>query len=206
MMSTMSEKLQNARERGRPRQFDLDAALDLAMPVFREKGYHSASIIDLSDAMQLTAGSIYKAFHDKRGLFLQVFARYTSLRNQSLRERLARQPDGRAKIAELLNFYLESASAVEGRRGCLVVGSTLELSQFDGEIAGLVQSALARNQHAILQLIEQGMQDGSVNSRHDAQALSGILLCLVLGMRVAGKAGELPARERLVETVMALLA
>ena len=131
---------------------------------------------------------------------------YTSLRNQSLRERLARQPDGRAKIAELLNFYLESASAVEGRRGCLVVGSTLELSQFDGEIAGLVQSALARNQHAILQLIEQGMQDGSVNSRHDAQALSGVLLCLVLGMRVAGKAGELPARERLVETVMALLA
>ena len=64
----MSEKLQNARERGRPRQFDLDAALDLAMPVFREKGYHSASISDLSDAMQLTAGSIYKAFHDKRGL------------------------------------------------------------------------------------------------------------------------------------------
>ena len=87
-----------------------------------------------------------------------------------------------------------------------MVGSTLELSQFDGEIAGLVQSALARNQHAILQLIEQGMQDGSVNSRHDAQALSGVLLCLVLGMRVAGKAGELPARERLVETVMALLA
>ena len=206
MMNTMSEKLQNARERGRPRQFDLDAALDLAMPVFREKGYHSASISDLSDAMQLTAGSIYKAFHDKRGLFLQVFARYTSLRNQSLRERLARQPDGRAKIAELLNFYLESASAVEGRRGCLVVGSTLELSQFDGEIAGLVQSALARNQHAILQLIEQGMQDGSVNSRHDAQALSGVLLCLVLGMRVAGKAGELPARERLAETGMALLA
>ena len=59
MMSTMSEKLQNARERGRPRQFDLDAVLDLAMPVFREKGYHSASISDLSDAMQLTAGSIY---------------------------------------------------------------------------------------------------------------------------------------------------
>jgi len=73
----MPETSHGVRERGRPRQFDLDAALDLAMPVFREKGYHSASINDLSEAMQLTAGSIYKAFHDKRSLcmFLRVISR-----------------------------------------------------------------------------------------------------------------------------------
>jgi len=201
----MSETEHSARERGRPRQFDIDAALDLAMPVFREKGYHNASISDLSEAMQLTAGSIYKAFHDKRGLFLQVFARYTSLRNHTLRQRLAQQPDGRAKIAELLRFYLESASDIEGRRGCLVVGSAIELGQLDSELSGLVRAALARNQQAILQLIEQGKQDGSVHPRHDAQALSGVLMCLVLGMRVAGKAGEFPAHERLVATVMKLL-
>ena len=124
----MPETSPGVRERGRPRQFDLDAALDLAMPVFREKGYHSASINDLSEAMQLTAGSIYKAFHDKRSLFLLVFERYTSLRNQMLRQRLAQQADGRAKIAELLRFYLESASEIEGRRGCLVVGSAIELA------------------------------------------------------------------------------
>jgi hypothetical protein len=36
-------------------------------------------------------------------------------------------------------------------------------------------------------------------------ALSSVLLCLVLGMRVVGKAGELPAHDRLVATVMTLL-
>lgn len=112
------------------------------MPVFREKGYHSASISDLSDAMQLTAGSIYKAFHDKRGLFLQVFARYTSLRNQSLRERLARQPDGRAKIAELLNFYLESASAVEGRRGCWWSAAPLNSASLTAKLPGWCRARL----------------------------------------------------------------
>ncbi|WP_082794130.1 TetR/AcrR family transcriptional regulator [Kosakonia oryzendophytica] len=205
MESMMPETLHSARERGRPRQFDPDSALDLAIPVFREKGYHSASITDLSEAMQLTAGSIYKAFHDKRSLFLQVFARYTSLRNQTLRQRLTQQPDGRAKIAELLRFYLESASDMEGRRGCLVVGSAIELGLLDDELAGLVRAALERNQHTIRQLIEQGKQDGSVHPRHDAQALSSVLMCLVLGMRVAGKSGELPAHDRLVATVMALL-
>ncbi|HAU8264423.1 TPA: TetR/AcrR family transcriptional regulator [Kluyvera intermedia] len=201
----MPETSPGVRERGRPRQFDLDAALDLAMPVFREKGYHSASINDLSEAMQLTAGSIYKAFHDKRSLFLLVFARYTSLRNQTLRQRLAQQADGRAKIAELLRFYLESASEIEGRRGCLVVGSAIELGQLDAELSGLVRTALERNQHSILQLLEEGKQDGSVHPRHDVHALSSVLLCLVLGMRVVGKAGELPAHDRLVATVMTLL-
>ncbi len=193
------------RERGRPRQFDTDVALDNAMRVFREKGYHGAAINDLSEAMQLTAGSIYKAFQDKRGLFLQVFTRYTSLRNNALAERLSQQPDGRACIAELLRFYLESASSVEGRRGCLVVGSAIELKQFDSELAALVHAALTRNQHAILQLIEQGQQDGSINAQHDANALSHVLLCLVLGMRVAGKAQDLPARDTLLKTALTLL-
>jgi len=193
------------RERGRPRQFDTDVALDNAMRVFREKGYHGATISDLSEAMQLTAGSIYKAFQDKRGLFLQVFTRYTSLRNKALAERLSQQPDGRACIAELLRFYLESATSVDGRRGCLVVGSAIELKQFDSELAALVHAALTRNQHAILQLIEQGQQDGSINAQHDANALSHVLLCLVLGMRVAGKTQDLPARDTLLKTALRLL-
>ncbi|MBS0969462.1 TetR/AcrR family transcriptional regulator [Chimaeribacter arupi] len=204
-MNIMPEKHSGTRERGRPREFDRETALDLAMLVFREKGYHGASVSDLSAAMQLTVGSIYKAFHDKRGLFLQVFARYTSLRNKALSERLAHQPDGRAKIAELLRFYLESASGIEGRRGCLVVGSAVELQHLDAELSALVQAALTRNLHSLQHLIEQGRQDGSVNPRHDANALSGVLLCLVLGMRVAGKTGELPAHEQLIATALTLL-
>nr|WP_310617517.1 TetR/AcrR family transcriptional regulator [Pantoea cypripedii] len=201
----MSQQPRIMRERGRPRQFDLDVALDRAMLVFREKGYHSASISDLSEAMQLTAGSIYKAFSDKRGLFLQVFARYTSLRNHDLRQRLAQQPDGRSRIAELLRFYLESASDIEGRRGCLVVGSAVELQLLDNELAEGVRAALLRNQQSILQLITRGQQEGSINPQHDAQALGGVLLCLVLGMRVAGKMQDLPARDQLIATALTLL-
>lgn len=193
------------RERGRPRQFDLDTALDRAMLVFRVKGYHSASINDLSAAMALTAGSIYKAFIDKRGLFLQVFSRYTSLRNQHLRQRLEQQPNGRACVAELLRFYLESASDVEGRRGCLVVGSAVEMQVLDEELAGLVRITLQRNFSAIVSLLELGQQDGSINANHDVQALSSLLLCVVLGMRVAGKMQDLPAHDDLIAAALKLL-
>ncbi|WP_090121029.1 TetR/AcrR family transcriptional regulator [Kosakonia arachidis] len=201
----MSEQPQKVRERGRPRQFDVDAALDLAILVFREKGYYNASISDLSKGMQLASGSIYKAFHDKRNLFLQAFERYTSLRMKSLRQRLAQQPDGRSGIAELLRFYLESASDAEGRRGCLVVGSAIELQQFDAGLAEQVHVALQRNQLTIQHLIEKGQQDGSVNPQHDAEALTNMLLCLVLGMRVAGKIKDIAEGELLIATVHRML-
>ena len=175
------------------------------MLVFREKGYHSASINDLGAAMELTAGSIYKAFTDKRGLFLQVFARYTSLLNQHLRLRLEQQQNGRARVAELLRFYLESATDVEGRRGCLVVGSAIELQVLDAELAELVRDALHRNLNGIISLLEIGQQDGSINRHHNVQALSGILLCIVLGMRVAGKMQDLAAQDDLIATALTLL-
>lgn len=201
----MPEPSNITRERGRPRQFDTDIALDRAMLVFREKGYHGASISDLSAAMELTAGSIYKAFSDKRGLFLQVFTRYTSVRNSVLRQRLDLQPNARARIAELLRFYLESASDVEGRRGCLVVGSAIELQVLDSELAELVRGALQRNLSAMVALLEQGQQDGSINPRHEIQALSGVLLCMVLGMRVAGKMENLPQHDAMIATILSLL-
>lgn len=205
MVQMMTEWSQKVRERGRPRQFDVDEALDLAILVFREKGYYNASISDLSKGMQLTSGSIYKAFHDKRNLFLQAFERYTSLLNKSLRQRLAQQPDGRSGIAELFRFYLESASAVEGRRGCLVVGSAIELQQSDARLSELAQVALQRNQQTIQQLIEKGQKDGSVNPQHDAEALSDLLVCLVLGMRVAGKIKDIAAGEFVISTVLHML-
>ncbi|HAO2892184.1 TPA: helix-turn-helix transcriptional regulator, partial [Escherichia coli] len=51
--------------KGRPRAFDRDAALERAMRVFWQKGYDSASMSDLTEAMQINAPSLYAAFGSK---------------------------------------------------------------------------------------------------------------------------------------------
>ncbi|HCX00030.1 MAG: TetR/AcrR family transcriptional regulator [Pantoea piersonii] len=204
-MTTSRTSTPPARERGRPRAFDMDTALDNAMIVFRQKGFHASSVADLSEAMNLTAGSIYKAFKDKRTLFLRVFERYISLRGTDLRARLQPLPSGRARIAELLQFYLDSAREIEGRRGCLVVGSTVELQSLDEELSDLVRQAVLRNRNFLLSLIREGQEDGSVSAALDAETAAGLLLCVAFGMRVVGKVQDVTNGAETINMLLGIL-
>lgn len=193
------------RERGRPRAFNMDDVLDKATVVFRQKGYHASSVADLGEAMNLTAGSIYKAFSDKRTLFLRVFERYISLRNTDLRARLQRCENGKARIKTLLQFYLESAAEIEGRRGCLVVGSAVELQTLDEELSGLVRQAVMRNRNFLASLIAEGQQDGSLSPSTDVETAAGLLLCVAFGMRVVGKVQDVTNGEKTITMAMKIL-
>jgi len=204
-MTTSRTSAAPVRERGRPRAFDTDTALDNAMIVFRQKGFHASSVADLSEAMNLTAGSIYKAFKDKRTLFLRVFERYISVRGANLRARLQPHTTGRARIAELLQFYLDSAREIEGRRGCLVVGSTVELQSLDTELSDLVRQAVLRNRNFLISLIREGQEDGSVSAALDAETAAGLLLCVAFGMRVVGKVQDVTNGAETINMLLGIL-
>nr|WP_233411339.1 TetR/AcrR family transcriptional regulator [Paraburkholderia kururiensis] len=175
---------------GRPREFDMDTVLDGAVRVFRERGYHATSVGDLSEATGLTAGSLYKAFGDKRGVFLAAFAHYVEARNAGLRRLLDRQPSGYEKIRAVLHFYAQSSHGSEGRRGCLVVSSATALATFDDEIAAQVEAAMRRSEDLLRQLLRQGQEDGSVAQDIDVTAMARVLLAVLQGFRLIGKSGR----------------
>jgi TetR/AcrR family transcriptional repressor of nem operon len=194
------------RVRGRPREFDMDEALDGAIRVFRERGYNAASIGDLSVAMGLASGSIYKAFRDKREVFLAALDRYTSQRNDQLRPVAQSSKSARERLRDVLTFYFESSRGAEGRRGCLVVGSAVELAIVDREVAARVGGALARNEALLADLIRQGHRDKSVPARVDPEETARTIVYLTQGMRVVGRAGRsAPDPSAVVDIAMKLL-
>ena len=203
-MATHSE---TTRTRGRPRQFDRDAALDKALQVFAERGYHAASISELTEAMGLASGSVYKAFKDKRGIFLAAFDRYRTVRRGIVDARMAKVGTGREKIREVLAHYALSSHGASGRCGCLVVSSANDLALFDEEAAERVAAAFTANERLITDLLCLGQSDGSIAAEIDVAATARTLLCVTKGMRVVGKTGR--SEEDMVavaETAMKLLA
>src|SRR6201996_7837673 len=62
--------------RGRPREFDVEDALEAALRVFWSKGYEGASLTELTEAMGITRPSLYAAFGNKEELFRKALDLY----------------------------------------------------------------------------------------------------------------------------------
>lgn len=195
-----------ARDRGRPREFDINVALDNAILYFRTNGYYGVSIADLTGALKLSAGSIYKAFNNKHGLFCAALDRYLKLRGSKLTEITDSLESGREKLRRVLEFYAESSYAAEGRSGCLVIVGAVELASTDADVADKVALALVRNEERLKEIISEGQADGSISRRVDTSATAKALLAVIQGMRVLGKTGqERGAMMAVVDTAMRLL-
>src|SRR5262245_16588443 len=90
-------------QRGRPRSFDRDAALDQAMRAFWAHGYEATSIADLTGVMGIGAPSLYAAFGDKRKLFDEVVRAYALAHGDFAMRALAEEPTARAGIERTLH-------------------------------------------------------------------------------------------------------
>lgn len=178
------------RSAGRPRSFDVNEVLDKAISVFTERGYQAASISELAAATGLTAGSIYKAFGDKRGMFLAAMARYKLLGNVRRDAGIAKAATGRGRVRALLDYYAENSHGESGIRGCLIIGAAVELALFDEDAASKVS---AHQQHTF-QLIEtsirEGRADGSIGQHIDPDQSARAMFCFMQGLRIAGKTGQ----------------
>jgi TetR/AcrR family transcriptional repressor of nem operon len=195
-MKSETRQHRTQRAPGRPREFDLEQALDRAVKIFSVQGYNGTSVSDLAHAMQVTAGSLYKAFPDKRAIFMGAFDRYVAVRQEKLGKRLASMLTGRDKIQAILSHYAEFSQGVEGRQGCLVVGSAVELAGVDPEIAARVAQTLGKYEQRFEYLIQEGRLDGSIPADVEPKSIAALLVCITQGMRVMGKIGRSAAKTR----------
>ncbi|MGZ2484401.1 AcrR family transcriptional regulator [Rhizobium pisi] len=194
---------EKTRSRGRPREFDMDVALDAVLQVFSERGYHATSISDLTEAMGLTSGSIYKAFKDKRGVFLAAFARYRQLGRRRLEAMIASAETGREKVFQMVMYYTDRSYGDDGRKGCLVVGGANDFSLLDEESAAHVAAAFAADEKLMADLIRIGQADGSIPQTVEADAAALTFLCFTKGLRVIGKTGR--SRQEMVAAAEAAM-
>jgi TetR/AcrR family transcriptional repressor of nem operon len=174
---------------GRPREFELDEAADAAMQVFWSHGYNGTSLPDLIEGTGLSRGSLYKAFGDKKGLFLAALDLYIARARERVSSTLQAPGPAKAAIHQALLRYAQIASASAGQRGCLLVATATEMVPHDVEIAERVRGMFAWLQAAFASAIERAQAQNEIAQNLDSQTLARLLLCLTQGMRAVGKTG-----------------
>ncbi|GIQ73859.1 TetR family transcriptional regulator [Bradyrhizobium sp. RD5-C2] len=176
--------------RGRPRSFDVEAAVERAMDVFWSRGYHATALPDLLRATKLSRGSLYAAFGDKHSLFLRALDRYIADAQTRMDVELAPRGEPVAGLRAYLAGYVERASGANGRRGCLLVATAMELAGQDAEagrrIAGFFKTMEARLADALSRAEAAGRLADGVEPASAAR----ILVCFVWGLRVVAKTAQ----------------
>jgi TetR/AcrR family transcriptional repressor of nem operon len=173
--------------RGRPREFDADAAVERAMGVFWSHGYHGTSLPDLLKATKLSRGSLYAAFGDKHSLFLQALDRYIDDALARIAVELDPKQKAMAGLRACLAGYVDRTSGAEARRGCLLIATAMELAAHDAEVAGRVRQFFDAMQTRLTAALTRAQAAGELADGVDPATAARLLLCLVEGMRVVGK-------------------
>lgn len=173
--------------RGRPREFDTDAAVERAMGIFWSHGYHGTSLPDLLEATNVSRGSLYAAFGDKHGLFLRALDRYIDDALARLDAELDPRKNALAGLRTCLAGYVDRTSGIAGKRGCLVVATAMELAAHDPEVAQRIRRFFKTMETRLAAALARAQAAGQLADGVDPAAAARMLLCLVEGMRVVGK-------------------
>ncbi|WP_449415524.1 TetR/AcrR family transcriptional regulator [Ochrobactrum teleogrylli] len=159
------------------------------MGVFWTRGYHDASLPDLLKGMELSRGSFYKAFTDKRGVYLRALDAYIEDAVRSVGELLHSNPSPKAAIREAFAQQADQGSGPQGTRGCFVVFAAVEMLPEDKEVALRISRLFRRLQDLYAAAIIRAQVLGEINSGLDERTLARFLVCQIQGMRVLAKAG-----------------
>ncbi|HUW74269.1 MAG TPA: TetR/AcrR family transcriptional regulator [Methyloceanibacter sp.] len=175
----------------RPREFDVDEALDRAMGVFWIKGYEGASLQDLLKAMRIARGSLYKAFDDKRSIYLAALDRYD---RTEVEEGIAylcdpKAGDGLARIRDMLEDSKKDAL----RRGCFMCNAAIDQARFDPKVEAKVTAMLRRLEVAIAVALKQSRKGARWSAKRRA-ATASFILNTYMGLRVLARSGY-PAKD-----------
>jgi TetR/AcrR family transcriptional regulator, transcriptional repressor for nem operon len=188
----------------RPKSFDEDAVLNQAMELFWDHGYEGTSLADLETRLGLGRQSLYNAFGDKHALFLKALDRYRGNVGEAALARLTAQGAGLAAIRAFFRWSIESLTAPDGRRGCLVTNTISERAGQDPD--ALLRCNQSRDvlERGFRRALVQAKDRGELADTLDVEATAMLLVVQTYGLNVMAKSGA--SAGELHAAVEALLA
>lgn len=176
------------RKTGRPLSFNRDAALEQAMLTFWRHGYEATSIVDLTTAMGVTTPSLYTAFGDKKGLFMEAARRYFGDLDAA-RRAIDAAPSAYHAAREMLVGAATTYTGDTTPPGCLLASATASVSAAAADVQAAIADIRRAIGDALRNRIGRDVATGVLPSDADPAALADLVMALTQGMSVLARDG-----------------
>ncbi len=193
-----------AKRPGRPLSFDREKALHAAMVLFWRSGYETTSVADLTEAMGITAPSLYTAFQDKETLFLECLQRYTDPAGYTDLPLMPEPASSREAAQMLLEFSARWFTQANAPAGCLVASAASSGSSSSERVRAALKKVRKDSQRTLRKKVEQDIRSGSLPETTNARALASMTIAVVQGMSTLARDGA--SRSSLLDLVTVVMA
>jgi AcrR family transcriptional regulator len=193
----------SARRIGRPPSFDRAVALEQAMLLFWRHGYEATSLSDLTRALGVTPPSIYSAFGNKKGLFLEAVNLYLS-GGSSPTAIIDAAPSARDAAQILMEGAAIAFTGDATPPGCMLATSAISVSAEAADVQAHL-ATIRNGVEAHLRLrIEADVASGALPPQTDAETLAAHTTAIIQGLSTLARDGA--ARDKLLRVARSAMA
>jgi len=171
----------------RPQQFDYQQVLNEAMQLFWLKGYANTSIKDLTEATSLQPGSLYGAFKNKQGLFIEALDCYFDNVYAEVSRILLSDEDGLKRIRHFFEYVISQMENDEVTRSCLMVNTLLELPANDEIISHRIKIMFGKIEALFNQALTDAQKKGTLVTGAVPESMAKMLISSLMGLQAYNK-------------------
>ena len=171
---------------GRPREFNRDEALQIAVKLFCKHGYEGVSIADLTQAMNISPPSLYAAFGGKEALYREALEVY--LQRADLPHFENKGPV-RNQVEDLLRDTVRAATDSSYPAGCMITAGMLNCGAEYQALAGTLTELRNVRRQEFARHLRQAVDRGALPPDIDTDATSRYIAALMQGIAIQAKDG-----------------
>jgi AcrR family transcriptional regulator len=175
-------------QKGRPREYDPDVALQRAMDAFWDAGFAGTSLDDLSARTGMNRPSLYAAFGDKEALYLETLQRY----RRDRRELLAAVLGSRRPLRDALRFLYRKMidRFLAGARGCYMVATAATEAAVNPRVREILVASWQDVDDSMRKAFTAAKGRGELDAKADPKALAAMAAAVVHTLSLRARAGQ----------------
>lgn len=174
--------------RGRPRQYDPDAALEAALHRFWARGFTATSLDDLAAATGMNRPSLYAAFGDKEALYRRALARFAAGVRAEVAHALA-APRLADALAAFYRGALDVYCAADPPLGCFVLCTAAVEAPAHPEVRADLAAVIDEIDAVLARRFEAARRAGELPAEAEPRTLARLAQAVLHSLALRARAG-----------------